>query len=275
METRHITIYVICEDLLKIIGIKDDPQSRMTYAEIMAFSIIASQLTNGNHKKARWICKRLGYFPNILSVSRLNRKLRKLPLIVWNLVFRILSKIFIGQNGHNEYAVDSFPVACCQKSRNDRRRLFVDASYLGWAPSKQQYFCGVKVHMIVTGTGQPVELAVLPASKNDVSALWNMSVDLPAGSLLFADGAYDSYNLEDLLQTDQAITLLAKRGHPKSTRARPREHERFISSRRQIVETTFNSITSLLPRALRLRTEKGFMIRIYSAILAFSMSFLQ
>ena len=45
-----------------------------------------------------------------------------------------------------------------------------------------------------------------------------------------------------------------------------------ISSRRQIVETAFSCITSLLPRYIKAHTEQGFLIRIMAAILSYCMS---
>ena len=139
-----------------------------------------------------------------------------------------------------------------------------------YAPSKKKYFCGVKVHMIVTAEGKPVELEIRPASNSDLTVLWGMEIDLPADSKLYADGAYNCYDLEDILQEDSKIQLLAKRKQLNSKRKRLPEEEFRISSRRQIVETAFSCITSLLPRSIRASTERGFLLRVMTAILAYS-----
>lgn len=94
MEELHIAIYILCDDFLNIIQLKDDPQCTMTNAEIVAFTIISAKLTAGNHKNARWILKKLGYFPNILSESRLSRRIRNIPWNVWHAIFKILAFIF-------------------------------------------------------------------------------------------------------------------------------------------------------------------------------------
>jgi|GEM_PF-2433088 len=57
-----------------------------------------------------------------------------------------------------------------------------------------------------------------------------------------------------------------------TTQIRSKEKEREISSKRQIVETVFSQITSYLPRTMKVRTEKGFIIRVFCSVLAYSMS---
>ena len=37
-----------------------------------------------------------------------------------------------------EFAVDSFPVAFCQKNRIDQRKLFLSRKYLGYAPLEEK-----------------------------------------------------------------------------------------------------------------------------------------
>ena len=40
LDTQAILIYVICDEVLKILKIKDDPQALMTNAEVMTFCIL-------------------------------------------------------------------------------------------------------------------------------------------------------------------------------------------------------------------------------------------
>ena len=250
-----IVIYVVCDEVLKLLGVQDDPQSVMTNAEVMTFCILAARLHAGNHTLTRWSCDKAGYFRYILSQSRLNRRSRQLPMTAWMAVFRFCALIF---GRATEYAVDSFPVAVCQKCRIDRRKLFRGREYVGFSASKKRYYCGIKVHMLVTVSGQPVELAFSPASESDVSVLWRMNLDLPIDSTIYADGAYSCFELEDILREDESIYLLAKRGKAIKQRLWTPDVQKQISSKRQIVETTFSCITHLLPRSIIVRTEQGF-----------------
>lgn len=270
MDTSVIAIYVVCDEVIKMLNIKDDVQTQMSTSEVTAFAILASKLFYGNHRLTRWVCKKAGYFPKMLSESRLNRRLHKIPWNIWIAIFRFLALVFKAENSTDEFCVDSFPIACCAKQRIDRRKFLKEREYLGYSPSKKKYFCGVKVHMIVTGNGQPVEFAIRPASNSDVKALWGMEIDLPTGSRLYADGAYNCYDLEDVLLEDSQVHLLAKRKQVNSKRKRSVEEELNISSRRQAVETAFSCITRLFPRSIHVSTSQGFLMRVMGAILAYS-----
>lgn len=100
-----------------------------------------------------------------------------------------------------------------------------------------------------------------------------MELDIPSQAILYADGAYNCFELEDLLQSD-GIQLIAKRGSKTKNRVRSSEEERQISSKRQIIETAFSSIINQFPRYIKSRTEHGFLIKIFCFILSYSTSFL-
>ncbi len=273
MDTFATTIYVVSDEVLRALQIKDDPQSHMSNAEVITFAVLAAKYFYCNFKRARFICENLKLFNKLLSNSRLNRRIRSISWDIWNAIFRFLALVFTETVIEDEFAVDSFPVSCCAKSRIDRRKIFLDKEYIGYAASKKQYFCGVKVHMVVTGDGKPIELAFRPASVSDVNVLWELNLNIPSNSKLYADGAYNSFELEDILG-DEKIQLLAKRGQHIKNRARTRCEEKQISSKRQIVETAFSCITDLFPRNLKFRTEKCFLTKIFCSILAYSASFL-
>ena len=272
MHGEAVCTFVICDDILKLLDIRDDPQSQMSHSEVLAFTIIAARQFNGNHSRARLICSNLGYFPKMLSKSRLNRRAHSIPIYVWHSIFLFLSQVFRLKPSSMEFAVDSFPVASCKKSRIDKRKLFLGKKYIGYSASNKKYFCGVKVHMIVTIYGEPIEFLIAPASEGDLGTLWKMPLELPPGSTLYADGAYNSFELEDLLREDEAIELLARRRSDMIARSRAPEEQQFISSQRQIVETAFSCMTHLLGRSIRSNTESGFYIRLMSAIIAYSIT---
>lgn len=273
MEMYATIVYVISDEVLRLLDLQDDPQSKMSNAEIMTFAIITAKFFSGNYKTSRYLCKKLGLFPDILSNSRLNRRIHSIPWLYWQAIFRFLSFLFKQSTDTRYFAIDSFPVAYCQKSRIDKRKRFLEPEYLGFAASKNSYFCGIKVHMIVTNQGKPIEVQLKPGAQSDVNTLWSMELDIPAHSELYADGAYNCFDLEDILQ-DENIRLMAKRGSRVKNRLRTSADERMISSKRQVIESAFSSITSLFPRFIKSRTENGFLIKVFCFILAYSASFL-
>jgi hypothetical protein len=273
MDMYATIVYVVTDEVLRLLQVKDDPQSKMSNAEIITFAIITAKFFSGNYKTARYLCQKLGLFPNILSNSRLNRRIHHIPWIYWDAIFRFLSFLSKQSDDTSYFAVDSFPVLYCQKNRIDKRKGFLEHKYLGFAASKKRYFCGIKVHMIVTNRGRPVEVLFRPGAESDINVLWTMELDIPPHSILYADGAYNCFDLEDILQ-DEGIHLLAKRGSKAKNRVRSPIEEQTISSKRQIVETAFSCITNLFPRYIKSRTEDGFLIKVFCFILAYSASFL-
>lgn len=273
MEMYATVVYVIADEVLRILNINDDPQSRMSNAEIITFAILSAKFFTGNFKMGRYIFKKLSLFPTMLSNSRINRRIHKIPWSCWNAIFRFLSFLAVKSAETCHFAVDSFPVSYCQKNRIDKRKRFLDHKYIGFAASKKRYFCGIKVHMIVTNQGRPIEMCLKPGAESDLNVLWKMELEIPEHSTLYADGAYNCFDLEDIL-LEENIKLLAKRGCKAKNRVRSAIEERSISSKRQIIETSFNSITTLFPRNIKARTEKGFLTKIFCFILAYSVSFL-
>ena len=266
-DTYIIAVYIFCDDVLIGLGHEDDSQSKMTNAEVLTFAIIASKFFNSNHKLARAICLRDGLFDRILSPSRINRRLHKIPLEIWYLVAKLLGLAFKEACSEQVFAVDSFPLGVSEMVRYKNRKILIGKEFVSGGPKP---CCGVRVHMIVTITGQPVEFMIAPASKNDSTIFRKMDLEIPPFSTILGDGAYSVYHLEDKLIEEEGILLLPRR--PKRHLKRPQSDEvkKSISSRRQIVEISFSCIKRLLPKYMNVRTDKGFYIKLLSTILAYS-----
>lgn len=106
MEEYITTVYVITDEVLRILNAKETPQCKMSNTEVITFAIVAAKFFEGQQKKARYFCKRLGFFPDILSQSRLNRRIRAISWACWQAIFRFLSFCFLQEK--KEFAVDSF-----------------------------------------------------------------------------------------------------------------------------------------------------------------------
>jgi hypothetical protein len=53
METEIIIIYVLCAEYLQAMGHHEDPQVRMSDAEVMTTALVAMLYFGGNYAKAR------------------------------------------------------------------------------------------------------------------------------------------------------------------------------------------------------------------------------
>jgi hypothetical protein len=90
MLDEIIVIYCICDEVWKVFGLQDDLQCKMTSPEVMAFSIISALYYGCNYHCTRLISNVLRYFPKILSLSQLVRRIHKIPQQVWLMIFAAL-----------------------------------------------------------------------------------------------------------------------------------------------------------------------------------------
>lgn len=268
MTYQIILIYCVCDDLLKVFNVRDDSQVKMSTAEVMSVVLIAALLFYGNHDRARLILKAQGFFPNMLSKSQLNRRLHAIDPAIWQRMMGQFAETFHQLNQTNEYIVDSFPVAACQNCRIFRAKLLRGKEYRGYCASKNTFFYGLKVHMVTSASGCPIEVIFSTGNESDITAFRKLNLDLPAGSRIYGDRAYTDYEYEDLL-LDVANTQLIAQRKANSKRPLIGPIKYLQSTTRKRIETSFSCITRLFPRHINAVRQKGFELKIFTFILAF------
>lgn len=276
MKDTILTIYCLCDDFLKAIGYRDDPQAKVTTAQVMTVPLVASCFFGGNVNQARLFLLEHGYITHAFSESRLNRRLHALPFELWYSLFGLLGEVFKQCNPTADYIVDSLPVAACDNIRIGRCRLLgaphsaEKEAHRGRIASKKRYFFGLRVHLLVTGRGEPVEFVLAAGSVADIEAFKRLRLDLPAGSVIHADKGYTDYQEEDLLQAAGGIQLRSQR-RKNAKRQRPLWEEFLSHPIRKRVETTFSRLTSWFPHHIHAVTKRGFLLKLVCFLVAFSM----
>jgi hypothetical protein len=266
MDEQIIAVFCLCDDLLKAMRHRDDPQCRMNDAEVMTTALIAALEYGGNFEKA---CRSLGtppYIPGMLGPSRFNRRLHRIKSL-FLVLFNVLAEVWKELNADAIYSLDSFPVAVCDNIRISRSQIYQGNPYRGYIPSKRRYFYGVKVHLMVTASGQPVEFFLTPGSFGDVQALKLFDFDLPPGSTLYADRAYNDYEVEDELQESAQLRLQPMR-KKNSTRPFPPWVRYLQHHFRKRVETAASLVERLLPKSIHAITAAGFELKVVLFVLA-------
>ena len=142
-------------------------------------------------------------------------------------------------------------------------------AYRGYNHSKREYFYGFKIQIITTADGVPIEFFITAGSFHNSTAFEAMNIDLPPGSLLYADSAYTNYLLNDYYKELEQIYLLAER---KSNSKRPDAPAlKFIKKiMRKRIETSFSEILNYFPRKIHAVTPKGFILKIVLFICAYT-----
>lgn len=270
MDTEIIAVYCLCDDLLKAMHHVDDRQRQMSDAEVMATAIVAALYFGGNIELARALLKQHSYMPTMLSRSRLNRRLHRVKALFLTL-FSVLAEHWKALNSESLYAIDTFPVVVCDQYRILRARLYQGEEYRGYTASKRRYFYGLKLHLMVTAEGQPVEFFLTPGSCADVTGLQWFDFNLPAGAEVFADKAYNDYRVEDeLAELDISLLPIRKKN---SKRPHPPWLSAWISTHRKVVETTGSLLQRHLPKSIHAVTAAGFEMKIVLFVLSLSLHF--
>lgn len=270
MEEQIIFIYCLCDDFSKLFDIESDSQCKMNTAEIMTVAFVSTLFFGGNFAKTRLMLNSHNYIKNMLSKSRLNRRLHAIDISVWQSIFYILAKVFQDQETTFEYLVDSMPIEVCMNIRSYRCKLLSGKHFIGFCKAKKKFYYGVKLHMITNSKGNPIEFIITPASVADITALKIMELDLAPGSVIYGDKAYTHYALEDYLAEIEEIKL-----RPERKKILKRQHSGCIRYLQRIlrkrIETTFSQLVSLFPRKIHAITSKGFLLKIVLFVISLSL----
>ncbi len=128
----------------------------------MTTAIIAALDYGGNLEKARRMLQTEGYIPNMLGKSRFNRRWHRNANLFLTL-FSLLGETWKQLNSNSIYVIDSFPVAACDNYRIQFEFFLTSGNY------------------------------------SDASALKLYHFDLPEGTKLTGDKAYNDYDVEALI----------------------------------------------------------------------------
>ena len=269
MDTQIILVYCLCDDMLKAMHHCDDAQCQLSDAEVMTIAIVAALNHSGNFVKAGEMLSEHGYIPVMLGRSRFNRRLHRVKHCLLSL-FSLIGEYFKAMNGESIYVIDTFPLEACDNYRIPRSRRYQGNAYRGYQPSKKRYFYGLKLHLLVTPDSEPVEFFLTPGSMGDVEGLDLFDFDLPAGSQIIGDRAYNDYVLEDVLLAAD-LHLMPMR---KSNSKRPfPPWTRYLQAHfRKAVETTGSLLERILPKSIHTVTAEGFELKLVLFVLALSIS---
>lgn len=270
MDDKIVATFCLCDDLLQAMHHQEDPQCQMNDAEIMTTALIAALFFRGNHESARAMLKQYGYIPQMLSKSRFSRRLHRMKDL-FILLFNFLAQIWKTLNTEAIYVIDSLPVAVCDNMRVRRAKIYSNEEFRGYQASKKRYFYGLKIHLMVTQAGQPVECFLTPGHCGDVDALKSYAYELPNGSIIYADKAYNDYEIEDLLKEIEHIHLLPMR--KKNSKRALSPSVTFVQSyHRKRVETAGSLIEQLLPKSIHAVTSQGFELKVALFVIASSLN---
>lgn len=264
-QRRRPPGYCFLDDLLITIhNDQVDKRRKLSDAQVITTVVLAAKYFYGNQTTAcSYLESHYGFI--MPHKSNFNRILHKISDLISDL-FQQLGLLFKHLNLSMAYLIDSFPIPVCKNIRISQAKLVKAKHYRGYNASKREYFYGLKVHVITTAQGIPVEYLVTPGSVHDNTALQAMSVDLPAGSDLYGDAAYLNQEQKELLADFEGINLKAatkKNSLIRNTWPQELENRYF----RKRIENTFADITAKFPKKIHAVTPAGFLLKILCSMI--------
>lgn len=238
----------------------------------MTTALVAAWLFHGNLELSRAFLKAEGYIPQMLGSSRLNRRLHRIPEGVWRHLLHLLGQAHRQAEDTHEYIVDSMPVAACALARADHSKLYprAEGGFLGYCASKDEYFYGLRLHLLTTASGQPIEFTLAPGAMADVRAVKLLEFPLESDAVVYADKAYNDYQFDLLLEDALGIAFRPLR-RKRSVLTPPGWLTYIIGHLRKRIESSFARITQLLPKHIHATTARGFELKTALFVIAFAL----
>lgn len=267
-EDKIIRIFCIVDDLLKGIGHREDVRRRVSDSEVITTAIVAALYFGGHQDNARGFMQMTKLCPHMLDKSRYCRRLHQLEPLLCSLFFQI-GQYLKDISGASSYVIDSFPVAVCDNIRISRSKILKGKQWRGRQSSMRRYFYAVKVQVLTTAKGIPVEFGFVPGCESDVQALKKLPLSVAPESSIYGDAAYTDYGIEDDMLEAENIHLRISR--KSNSKRKDESWMRFLKENsRKRIETTFSEIKNLFLRKIHAVTFKGFLLKILMFIIAYT-----
>jgi hypothetical protein len=268
-DTKIITAYCIVADTRRVLGHRSDPRARVTDAEVLWIAIGSAMYFHNHHARTLWVLHQTHWRAQPLSPSRFNRRLH--ALAAWLEFLPALVGQLFGR--HEAYIIDSMPVPVCELARAPRCRKLRgpdSAAFFGRCAAKRRHFFGWRWHLIVSATGIPVSLQLLPASFHDLTPIHELTWVLPAGATLYGDAAYISAAIKRALRPTvrrpYGVTVVAR--HRKNMRPNTWLEREGLRTHRSRVETVNAQLTAMGVQRLHARTDEGLALKVLASLLA-------
>jgi IS5 family transposase len=277
-DINIIGIFCIVDDVLKNLGLKDDVRVQASNSEILTIAILAFLFFGGNFKKALSFVLQQNLFTKI-SYSRFLRRLKDLVNNQGSILFSAFLRIFDellrqktgkedDNNKNKTFIIDSKIIKACENIRIPRCKKFQGEEFRGYIASKREYAYGVKLHVLCDEKGIIREYAISPASDHDIKGLYFLPLNLPEGSQIIGDKAYNSRFYEELLK-QEGIELRPIRRRNMAKGSWLEELSKRV--KRKVVETVLSVLEKVTGIRIHAVTVCGFIMKIVLAIISYNL----
>lgn len=272
-------VFVLVDDIYKELFVSQDffrrspnCEPEFTDAEIITAYIVA-ELAAYESDRAWWNFIHKNFqplFPKWCDRTRYGRRLKRLrsalELIRQHLCFLMnvdLSRLRI---------VDSFPVSLCHLRRvSSSSRPFEYVASVGFCAAKNQYFYGLKIHLVTDPQGVVSDYLVTSGHVHDTKGLVYLLQDQHRSHdlferlvAMFGDKGYIGQDYARTLERHFGVQMLAlRKDSPTDPDRATSSYNQLIGKGRKIIETTITVLTHVMPAAsTTARSIPGFLRRL-------------
>ena len=171
-------------------------------------------------------------------------------------------------NKNKTFIIDSKIIKACENIRIPRCKKFQGEEFRGYIASKREYAYGVKLHVLCDEEGIIREYAISPASDHDIKGLYFLPLNLPEGSQIIGDKAYNSRFYEELLK-QEGIDLRPIRRMNMKKEGWLEELSKKV--KRKVVETVLSVLEKVMGIRIHAVTVCGFIMKIVLAIISYNL----
>lgn len=217
---------------------KNYDKANMNDCEIISVQILIECIKKSQSAGYNFLKSNFPNLVNYIERSRFNRKVRNLMTVI-----KAIREEINKNNQKEKYKIiDSFPLPVIKFGRAHFGKRLREYSTYGYCASKKETYFGMKVHVVTTLDGNPINYLLTPANIDDRDAVFELS-DLVSMDTLLADKGYDG-KLHDELMCKKGINLLALQ-KKTSKNPLPKPLRNWISKARRRIETTFQQLNEL------------------------------
>jgi hypothetical protein len=269
MREQTVAMYCFLDDLIlftRPAGVLPAPSGRrLTDAQVLTTALVAARFFGGNLVVAKHYMEQ-HWGQNRLHKSGFTRRLHALTDTLLAL-FATFGDLLKQVHGDARYVLDSFAIAVCHNTRIPRCKLLTGKAYHGRCASKRSWFYGLKVQVVATSDGIPVEFYIHAGAESEGTGRRGLPLDLPEGSILYTDAGYTDYVAEDSFNEASGSQQQSAR-RKNSKRPHHPAQNFLIQYFRKGIETCFSQLTARFPKQIHAVTAAGFALKIAFFIFA-------
>lgn len=263
MREQTVAMYCVLDDLLHFTRpagtLPPTSGRRLTDAQVLTTALVAARFFGGNLVVAKHYMEQ-HWGQNRLDKSGFTRRLHTLTDTL-HALFALVGDWLKQRHVEGRYVLDSFPVAVCHNTRIPRCKLLTGKAYHGRCASKRSGFYGVKVQVVATSSGMPVEFHIHAGSESEQTGRRGLPLDLPADSVLYTDAGYTDYVAEDLFNEASGSQQQTARRQNSKRPYHPAQSF-LMQCFRKSIEITFSQLTTRFPKQIHAVTAQGFALKI-------------